>query len=87
MKSTKSNRFTSQAVKRAREKAGLSQAGLAKLLKLSTPQSVSNIERGVSPLPWKMIRPLATAVNLNPVYFADCISRDLRVEIKRAAGI
>lgn len=42
-------------IKNARLKKNLSQGDLAKTLMLSSPQFVSNIERGVAPLPPKYI--------------------------------
>lgn len=46
-------------LKNLREKAGLSQGDVAGILGYSTPQFVSNWERGVSLPPFKAVKPLA----------------------------
>jgi len=42
--------FSARAVRKAREKTGMTQTQLAKKLKLQTPQYISNIERGLTRL-------------------------------------
>jgi transcriptional regulator with XRE-family HTH domain len=46
--------------KELREKAGLTQAEVAKCLKLSTPQMVSNWERGMCYPPLVLLKPIAS---------------------------
>lgn len=52
---------TGTLIRNWRERRGISQAQLSKILKLSTAQSVSNIERGITPLPAKHISKIAKA--------------------------
>lgn len=52
-------------IKAAREKANMSQGDVGKLLGNSSPQYVSNIERGVSHPSQKTLRTMCTAYDIN----------------------
>lgn len=53
-------------LKKVRERRGIGQATVARRLGMKTAQSVSNIERGVSPLPITKVRGLAKILGLDP---------------------
>lgn len=70
-----------------RETVGLSQGEVAHALRLATAQSISNIERGVSPLPPKKIRALSRVLETPPTVFVDTILKEKRAKLCKAAGI
>lgn len=55
----KYGRTVSEFTRRYREENNLSQADLAKMLKLKTPQYISNVERGIDPCPTSFCRRMA----------------------------
>jgi transcriptional regulator with XRE-family HTH domain len=74
-------------IKTAREAQGYSQADISRVLGLKTAQSVSNIERGVSPVPAKKIRKLARMLRVEPLTIVDTVIAEKRNRYMRAAGI
>ncbi len=70
-----------------REQAGMNQGELARLLGLQTAQSVSNLERGVSPLPAKLVKKIARLIKTTPLMLATMATEEKRREYFRAAGI
>lgn len=74
-------------VKGRREQLGLSQGDVAKKLKLKTPQSLSNIERGISPLPANKIKPIAALLKVTPLKMIDLIIMEKRAAYKRIVGL
>ena len=74
-------------IRQLREKRGLSQAEVAKLLSLKTAQSVSNIERGVSPLPRAKIRRLADILGIRKREIVTVVMREVQDQVWRAAGV
>ncbi len=51
-------------IKTSREKLGYSQCDFAKSLKLTSSQSISNIERGITPVPLKYVKSLAQTLRV-----------------------
>lgn len=76
-----------QLIRKSRETVGLSQNDVAKVLNVRTPQSVSNIERGVSPLPAGKIKALANLIQLPPTQLVDVIVKEKRAKLLKAAGV
>ena len=74
-------------IKVLREKKGLSQADVAKLLSLKTAQSISNIERGVSPLPRAKIKRLADVLGIKKGEIVTVVLREVSDRVSKAAGV
>lgn len=78
--------FFSEYFKNAREKAGISQIDLAKALGYSSPQYVSNWERGICSPPINKLEFLCKALNLDPNKLMDVmlehVEKDLSVVFK-----
>lgn len=74
-------------IKNLREKRGLSQADVAKLLSLKTAQSISNIERGVSPLPKAKIKRLADILGVKKGEIVTVVLREVQDRVAKAAGV
>lgn len=71
----------------ARNKRGLSQGDMAKLLGLKTAQSISNIERQTSPFPLKHTRKIARILRVHPRDIVNTYLDDRRKRIFKALGI
>lgn len=74
-------------IKNLREKRGLSQADVAKLLSLKTAQSISNIERGVSPLPKSKIKKLADILGVKKSEIVTVVLAEVQERVAKAAGV
>jgi len=74
-------------VRQLREKKGLSQGDVAKLLQLKTAQSISNIERGVSPLPKAKIRKLAEILGVKKADIVSVVLSEVQDRYSKAAGV
>lgn len=74
-------------LKELREKRGLSQGKLARLLRLKTAQSVSNIERGISPMPASHVKRVAKILKTPPFTFARQAANAERYEYLKRAGV
>lgn len=74
-------------VRELRERRGLSQGDVAKLLKLKTAQSISNIERGVSPLPRAKIKRLADVLGVRKADILSILLREVQDRYSKAAGV
>ncbi len=74
-------------VRQLREKRGLSQGDVAKLLSLKTAQSISNIERGVSPLPRNKIKRLADVLGVKKNDLVGVVISETQERIAKAAGV
>ncbi len=74
-------------IKQMREKRGLSQSQVAKLLKLKTAQSISNIERGVSPLPRSKIKKLADVLGIEKKEIVTLALQEVQDKYSRATGM
>lgn len=59
--------------KNMREKANLTQAGAAKALGYSSPQFISNVERGLCLLPADKIRKTAKLYKVNPLAITELV--------------
>lgn len=70
-------------IKSARKKKKISQGYLCKLLKVKTPQSISNIERGVSPVPVKHVKILCKALHITPAVFYAAFVSDYAITLKQ----
>ena len=76
---------TAQLIRSAREARGLSQADLSKALQLKSAQFISNIERGISPVPRKMIPLLQEYLGLAREDLIDAMLDDMRTVYEGAA--
>jgi transcriptional regulator with XRE-family HTH domain len=65
-------------LKGAREMAGISQSELAEKLGLKSAQSISNIERGVAPLPQSQIKDVARILELDAADIVEIIVEEVR---------
>jgi ribosome-binding protein aMBF1 (putative translation factor) len=70
-------------LKRAREKKKLSQWEVARLVGYSTPQFISNLERGVSPPPLKVLKILVKAYEVDPKIVIKIIEEEQRKNLKK----
>ena len=70
-----------------REKRGLSQGDVAKLLSLKTAQSISNIERGISPLPRAKIKRLAEVLGVAKDMILGVVLQELQDRYGKATGV
>ena len=70
-----------------RVKRGLSQGEVARLLSLKTAQSISNIERGVSPLPRAKIKRLSEVLGVRRNEIVSVVLREVQDRYSRAAGV
>lgn len=72
----------------ARESRRLSQSDVAKILGLSSPQFVSNWERGLSQVPLKTLRVLVRVYQLDPTEITEIVLLDQRRSLEKAfAGL
>jgi transcriptional regulator with XRE-family HTH domain len=74
-------------IRKAREKRGLSQSDVARLLNLKTAQSISNIERGVSPLPRSKIKRLAGVLGIGRGELYTLVVGEMQARVARAVGL
>jgi len=70
--------FKAQAelLKKYRAKSEVTQSQLAKHLKLTTPQYISNMERGLCPIPLKHVKKLCKFLDANPKDFFNAFMLD-----------
>ena len=76
-------RAISQLLQRARIKENLSQAEVAKYLGYTSPQFISNMERGLSDLPVDKINPLCKLLGISKDEVIKAMLVDLRADYKR----
>lgn len=69
-------------VRHHRLKRNLSQGDLAKHFNLSSPQFISNIERGITHLPVEMVPELSEFLDCPRKIFIDAQARDYMIECK-----
>ncbi len=69
-------------LKKLREDAGLSQAEIAKKMNYSTPQFISNWERGISFPPLNSIKKLASILGVNPELILDYVEEKERAQLE-----
>ncbi|MEW6057561.1 MAG: helix-turn-helix transcriptional regulator [Bdellovibrionota bacterium] len=74
-------------IREMREKRGLSQGDVARLLKLKTAQSISNIERGVSPLPRTKIKRLADILGIRKSEIVTIVLREVQDRYSKVVGV
>lgn len=67
--------------KELREKAGLTQAQISKSLKLTTPQMVSNWERGLCYPPLALFKSLAQLYKIDLESFFDAYAKAVREDL------
>lgn len=72
------------AIKTAREAKGLTQSDLAKALGLSSAQFISNIERGVAPLPPHFVPPISRLLQVSEKRLIELIVDVYRSRVLRA---
>lgn len=70
-----------ERVKKARLKLGISQTELAKHLNLTSPQFVSNWERGISGVPDTLISDVCNFLKINPMSFVNAKVKDYKIRI------
>lgn len=80
-------KIVGQFIRSMREKRNLSQGDVAKLLSLKTAQSISNIERGVSPLPRAKIKKLSEILGIPKSELMTVALREVQDRYARAAGV
>ena len=80
-------KLVGQFIREMREKRNLSQGDVAKLLSLKTAQSISNIERGVSPLPKAKIKKLSEILGISKSDLMSVALREVQDRYARAAGV
>jgi transcriptional regulator with XRE-family HTH domain len=71
----------------ARERANISQAELATKLGLRSAQSISNIERGIAPLPLKMVKRMADILKVDKRAFVEALILDCKWKLERETGV
>ena len=71
-----------QAVKDAREKAGLSQEKLAKQLGYKHGQFINNIEKGKCSLPHAKLRKFIELTECNPEKMIDALEKDYSFRVR-----
>lgn len=69
-------------MKQLREQAGLSQVQLSEALGYTTPQFISNWERGVSHPPVSQIKKIATLLKTDPQALFDVILNDVLISTR-----
>ncbi len=69
-------------MKQLREQAGLSQVQLSEALGYTTPQFISNWERGVSHPPVSQIKKIATLLKTDPQAMFDVILNDVLISTR-----
>ncbi len=80
-------KIVGQFIRDMREKRNLSQGDVAKLLSLKTAQSISNIERGVSPLPRAKIKKLSEILGIPKSELMSVALREVQDRYAKAAGV
>lgn len=80
-------KIVGQFIRDMREKRNLSQGDVAKLLSLKTAQSISNIERGVSPLPRAKIKKLSEILGIPKSDLMSVALREVQDRYAKAAGV
>ena len=79
-----------EILKTLREKAGLTQSDAASALGYTTPQFISNVERGIAMPPIKTIPKLARLYNTDASYLFGCVRdakiADMREKLNREFG-
>jgi transcriptional regulator with XRE-family HTH domain len=86
-KQTTTNDSLGTFIKINRKKVGKSQITVAKELNLETAQSVSNLERGLVPLPANKVKPLAKILKINPKHLITLSLMQRTKRYLKAAGI
>lgn len=80
-------KFQSAKLRQLRIKAGVSQAELGKALGHSTPQFISNIERGLCGIPVKDFRAIAKVLKCEPWVFGREHLRDVELHLRNELGV
>lgn len=65
-------------LKAKRESKGLTQLAVAQKLGYSSPQFISNIERGISGVPLKSLRVLVSLYSIHPEEIVDLLLKEKR---------
>lgn len=73
-------------IRQLRISKGLSQSDVAKKLNLKTAQSISNIERGISPLPRAKIKQLAGILGVEKTKIVDMVLVEVQGRYSKAVG-
>ena len=71
-------RIFGEFIRGAREVSGLSQAQVASQLGLKSPQFISNIERGIAPLPRTQVAALSKILKISKDDILDALVEDIR---------
>lgn len=74
-------------LKEARVRAGLFQKNVSDKLGLTTPQFLSNLERGLVTIPPKQMKTLAKILKVKPQVFVDAYVADVTARVKKEAGL
>jgi transcriptional regulator with XRE-family HTH domain len=65
-----------------REKLGLSQRQVADIFNLTSPQFISNFERGLCAIPFPMLRKLSQVYRISPQILKRELMDDYRADLK-----
>jgi transcriptional regulator with XRE-family HTH domain len=87
MSKVKRKETLSAYMKRSREASGLSQQEVGRKIGLSSPQFISNWERGISGPPVKTLLRLKNIYKLDLNHVVDLIVDGTRVKLHRAFGL
>ena len=74
-------------LKNVRMDKGLTQSDVAVKLGYTSPQFISNIERGISKVPLKTLRHFIDLYQLNPEHLIETILEEKRHQIRKALGV
>jgi len=80
-------KIVGKIIRKGRETAGVSQREIAKVLKLKTAQSISNIERGVSPLPATAVKKLSKLIDVPAEELVEAVMLEKRKKVIKAARL
>jgi transcriptional regulator with XRE-family HTH domain len=85
---TRKNRLVGQFIRKKREQLGLSQRELGQLFSPAvTTQFISNVERGVTPLPPAHIATLAKALKINEADILAVMEREYAARLSSQIGV
>lgn len=84
--SQKSRQHIGNFLATKRQDAGLSQRDISQALRYSSPQAISNIERGIAPPPKNVLKAYARRCNINQdalaVMYVSRVFADLKTALK-----
>ena len=79
-------RVVGSLIKAGRGERGISQGKLAKMLGYTTPQYISNAERGLCSMPVKKLRKISTILGIPPGVMQTAIFTDYKNHVMKRWG-